>query len=459
MNLMSMGFNQLLLSGALLLSCPCFAADDDWAKWRGPADDGVARGAAPTQWSDSTNIAWKLEIQGRGHSSPVIWGNKLFLTTAVPKGEAAAVPVPPQAGPGGPPGGAGGRGPGGPGGGAGAGREHDLVILCIDRISGKVLWQKVVRTIKPHEGYHQRYGSFASNSPVTDGKRLIASFGSYGLFCLDLNGKLIWEKSFDPMYMRNAFGEGAAPTLDGDSLFLKFDHERGSHMLAVDARDGKQIWRADREESSSWSQPYVTTFKGKKQVIVSATNKVRAYEYDSGKLIWECAGLGGNVIPNPVRIGDTVIVMSGFRDPNLLAIKLGGSGDLTGTDSILWTNNRGNSYTASPVLADGKLYFVTDNGMLSCLDAKTGAAHYRQQRLSKAYSFKSSPVAAGGMLYLSTENGDVVVVRMGEKFEEVAINTLTDQMFVATPAVAGGSLYLRGQNTLFCIRDGKVAAR
>ncbi len=331
--------------------------------------------------------------------------------------------------------------------------------MCIDRNSGKILWQKVAKTVKPHEGYHFRYGSFASNSPFTDGKRLFASFGSYGMFTYDLDGKLLWEKSFDPMYMRNAFGEGVAPVLDGNTLYMKFDHEKGSYMLALDARDGKQLWRVERDESSSWSQPFVTTFNGKKQVIVSATNKVRAYDPENGKVIWECAGLGGNVIPAPVRIGDLIIVMSGYRDPNLLAIKLGGSGDLTGTDSIVWTNNRGNSYTASPVLAEGKLYFVTDNGMLSCLDAKTGEAHYRQQRLSKAYSFKASPVAAGGMLYLSTENGDVVVVRLGEKFEEVAVNTLTDQMFVATPAVAGGSLYLRGQNTLFCIRETKVAGR
>jgi outer membrane protein assembly factor BamB len=458
---MSMTLGRLAATPLLLLSALVFAADDDWPRWRGPNDDGVARTPAPVQWSDTANVAWKAEIPGRGHSSPVIWGNRLFLTTAVPKSDtppAAEPPKPPEGAPPGGPGGPGGR-RGGAGGGAAAGREHDLLVICLDRNTGKTLWRRTARTVKPHEGYHNRYGSFASNSPVTDGKRLFAFFGSHGLFVYDLDGKLLWEKSFEPMSMRMAFGEGVAPVLDGNSLYLKFDHERGSYMLALDARDGKQLWRVERDEGSSWSQPYVTTVNGKKQVIVAATTKIRAYEPETGKVIWECAGLGANVIPAPVRIDDIVIVMSGYRDPNLLAIRLGRTGDLTGTDAIVYSNNRGNSYTPSPVLADGKLYFVSDNGLLTCLNARTGEAYYRQQRLSKASSFKASPVAAGEHLYLATENGDVVVVKLGEKYEEVAVNTLTDQMFIATPAIAGGSLYLRGQNTLFCIRDAKVAAR
>lgn len=440
---MQLGFKCLPAAAALACSLCAFSADDEWPRWRGPNEDGVARSAAPVEWSDTKNIAWKAEIPGRGHSSPVIWGNRIFLTTAVPKGEAPESAAPE------------GGARRGPGGGAGSGREHDLVVLCLDRNSGKLLWQKTAKTAKPHEGYHFRYGSFASNSPVTDGKRLYASFGSHGLFVYDLDGKLLWEKSFEPMYMRNAFGEGVAPVLDGNSLFLKFDHEKGSYMVALSAADGKQLWRVDRDESSSWSQPFVTSVNGRKQVIVAATNKVRSYEFETGKLIWECAGLGGNVIPAPVRIDDLVIVMSGYRNPNMMAIRLGKTGDLTGTDAVVWTNDRGNSYTASPVLADGKLYFVTDNGMVSCLNARTGEAYYRQQRLSKAASIKSSPVAAGGRLYQATENGDVFVLQLGEKYEEVAVNTLTDQMFIATPAISGGSVYLRGQNTLFCIREAR----
>ncbi|HET8550491.1 MAG TPA: PQQ-binding-like beta-propeller repeat protein, partial [Bryobacteraceae bacterium] len=189
-----------------------------------------------------------------------------------------------------------------------------------------------------------------------------------------------------------------------------------------------------------------------RQLIVSASNKVRSYDAATGKVIWEASGLGANVIPAPVAANGMAYVMSGFRDPNLLAIKLGRDGDLTAGDSIVWKNDRGNSYTPSPVLHDGKLYMLTDTGMLSCLNAATGEPYYRQQRLPKPYSFKASPVGAAGRLYLASEDGDVVVVAMGEKYEVLATNSFADESFIATPAIAGGSIYLRGQNTLYCVR-------
>lgn len=426
---------------ALLLGFSLLVADDDWPQWRGLNNDGMARGDAPVEWGDKKNIAWRVAIPGRGNSSPVIWGDKIFLTTAVPTDGAppSAPPAPRQ-----------GRGPGG---GAAAGREHKFVVICLDRRSGKVLWERVAKVATPHEGYHHAYGSFASNSPVTDGKHLYAFFGSRGIYCYDLNGKLVWEKGFPPMRMRLGFGEGVAAVVDGNTLYLKFDQEQGSYMVALDKRNGQEIWRVPREEVSSWSPPLIITHNGRKQVLVSATTRVRSYDPATGKLIWECGGLGTNVIPAPVISGGVVYVMSGHRDPNLLAIKLGREGDLTGTDAVLWTNNRGNSYTASPVLHDNKLYFVSDSGMLTCLDVRTGKPYYQQQRLPRAYNFKASPVGANGKLYLATEEGDVVVVRMGEKYEVLAVNTLTDQMFVAAPAIAGGSLYLRSQDALYCIRN------
>ena len=420
------------------------AANDDWPRWRGPNDDGMARGGAPLDWSGGSNIAWRAPIPGRGHSSPVIWGEKIFLTTAVPKGAGQQNGVLPPAVP---------QPRRGPGGGAAAGQEHRFLVLCLNRHTGKVLWEREATVATPHEGYHHRYGSFASNSPVTDGKRLYAFFGSRGLYCYDLDGKLIWRKEFPPMRMRNAFGEGVAPVIDGDRLYLKFDQEASSYMLALDRHTGKELWRAERDEVSSWSPPLVVNHNGTKQVVVSATNKVRSYEPATGRVIWECAGLGSNVIPAPVVAGDTVIVMSGHREPNLLAIRLGRRGDLTGTDAIAWTNDRGNSYTASPVLHENKLYFLTDSGMLSCLDVRTGEAHYRQQRLPKPYNFKASPVAAAGKLYLAAEDGDVIVVGMGAKYEVLATNSLEGESFIATPAISGESLYLRGQNTLYCIRE------
>jgi outer membrane protein assembly factor BamB len=428
---------------ALLLPLSVVAADDDWPRWRGPDFTGMARGDVPLEWSGSRNVAWSVSVPGRGHSSPVVWGNRLFLTTAVPAESGSTSAEAPAA--------AGQRR--GPGGGAGGGREHRFLVLCLDRLTGKTLWERVATVATPHEGYHQKYGSFASNSPVTDGRHVYAFFGSRGLYCYDLNGKLIWQKESPPMKMLLQFGEGVAPVLDGNNLYLKYDHEDGSFMLALDKNTGKELWRVPRDEGSSWSEPLVITHGGRKQLVVSATRKVRAYDPANGNVIWETAGLGRNVIPAPVATDGMVIVMSGYRDPNLLAIRLGREGDLAGTDAIAWTNNRGNPYTPSPVLHERKLYLVTDNGMVSCFNVLTGEPFYQQQRLPRPYNLKASPVGINGKLYIATEEGDVVVVKMGETYEVLATNTLPDETFIATPAVAGGSLYLRGQTTLYCIRN------
>jgi len=437
-----------ILSIALLCSTAVSASGPgDWAQWRGPDWNGIARGDAPLTWSDTEHIKWKTEIPGRGHSSTVIWGDKIFLTTSVPtpvSTSAAAAPAANQPQPR--------RGGFGRGGGAQA--EQKLLLMCLDRKTGKLLWERVAKIATPHEGYHPQYGSFASNSPVTDGKYVIAFFGSRGVYCYDLDGNKIWEKDFGvQLRMFNGFGEGSWPTLEGNTLLLLYDHEGDSFLVALDKSTGKELWRANRNDgNTNWSGPVVITYQGKKQIIVTATRKVHAYDFETGKPIWEVAGLGQNTIPAPVSDGSMVWVMSGYRNPNLLAIKLGREGDLTGTDAIVWQNQRGNSYTPSPVLADGKLYVLTDSGMLSCFDAKTGTPFYQQQRLPKPYNFKSSPVAANGKLYLASEEGDVIVVKMGEKYEVLATNTLENQMFIGTPAIIDGEIYLRGQNTLFCIR-------
>jgi len=414
-----------------------------WPKWRGPNETGVAKGSAPIEWDDTKNIAWKVNIPGRGHSSPVLWGDLVFITTAVPVGEAP--PAAPVAGQGG------GRRPGA-GGGSASGVEHKFMVMALDRKSGKTVWEKTLLTATPHEGYHHLYGSFASNSPVTDGKLLFAFFGSRGIYALDLKGNIVWQKTFGKMRMRLGFGEGVPTVLDGERLLLNFDQEDGSYLQVLDKNTGKEIWKVERQEASSWSPPSVVTVAGRKQIIVAATTKVRAYDYQTGKVIWECGGLGTNVIPAPILHNNTVIVMSGHRDPNRMAIKLGRDGDLTGTDAVVWQNTKGNSYTPSPVLYDGKLYFVTDNGILSAINATTGEQLY-QERLPGTYSLKASLVAANGNLYVSTEQGDVLVVKMSDKLEVLATNKMTNEFFIATPAIADGEMYLRGRNTLYLIRQ------
>lgn len=428
----------VLILGAIVLAHP--PEEVYWPYWRGPSANGMAAGDAPVEWNDTKNVKWKTDIPGLGNSSPVVWGNQVFLTTAIPTGgTASARTAAPDA-------------PSNPHTTSGPIAEHRFDVLCLDRETGKIVWQRTARTAVPHEGSHQTYGSFASNSPVTDGQHVYAFFGSRGIYCYDMKGNLAWQKDYGiQMRMRMAFGEGMAPVLSGTKLILVFDHEGDSFMSVLDKTSGKEIWRANRDEKSNWAAPLVIEVAGRKQVVVSATKKVRGYDLENGRLVWECGGLGGNTIPQPVIQGDLLFVMSGYRDPKLMAIRMGREGDLTGTDAVVWSQEKGNSYTPSPVLYDDKLYVLTDTGMISCYDARTGKPYYHQTRLPKAYSFKSSPVGANGKLYLASENEDVIVLKMGEKYEVLATNTMPDQVFIATPAITGGEIFLRSKSRLYCI--------
>ena len=438
----------------MLLGLTTVAAAMHWPEWRGPFYNGMARGDAPTTWDATKNIKWKTGIPGRGHSTPVVWGDRMFLTTAIPVGKAPApAPAPAPAADSQP----GQRPQRGIGGGAGPMVEHKFDVLCLDRKTGKIVWQKTARTATPHEGFHRAYGSFASNAPITDGKNLYAFFGSRGVYCYDLNGKLVWQKDLGvQMKMRLEFGEGSGPALDSERLYLIFDQESDSFVVALDKRTGKEVWRAARDEQSSWSTPLIVEHGGRRQVIIPATKKVRSYDAMTGKVIWECAGLGSNVIPVPVYQNGIVYVMSGHRDPKLMAIKLGKEGDLTGTDSVLWTQTRGTSYTLSPVLHDGKLWVVTDGGQVSAFNATTGEPYFHQVRLPRPYNFKASPVGANGKIYLASEQGDVIVLKMSDKLEVLATNTLADQIFIASPVIVEGEIFLRSQNTLYCISENKA---
>jgi len=419
-----------------------------WPHWRGVEQTGVAPGNAPTQWSDTSNVAWKVAIPGRGHSTPVIWGDRVFVTTAVPTGRRIEPAADASGGRG--------RGRGFGGGGEGANEEHRFEVLALDRLTGKTVWQQTAATVAPHEGYHQQYGSFASYAPTTDGQRVYASFGSRGLYVYDMNGRLVWQKDFGlKMRMFNGFGEGVGPVLDAGHLIVLADHEDEGFLTMLDAATGKEIWRTARTDGTNWAAPLVVTHAGRKQVVVNSARKVRSYDYETGKQIWEVAGLGQNTIPRAVQHQDLVLVMSGFRNPALMAIRLGREGDLTGTDAILWTMNRGLSYTASPVLLDGKLYFITDTAMVSAVDVMTGQPVYQQVRLPKPYNIKASPVAVAGRLYFPTEEGDVIVAKIGPMFDILATNTLTDQSFIASPALADGDMYLRSRTHLFRISDKK----
>jgi outer membrane protein assembly factor BamB len=403
-----------------------------WMQWRGPLNTGMAHGDAPLRWSDTSGVAWKVPIPGRGHSTPVIAGERIFVTTAIPTGAAA-----PE-----------GRTRGG-GGNADAGIEHRFEVLTLDRNTGKTLWQRTATVARPHEGYHRSYGSFASNSPVTDGARVYAFFGSRGLYSYSLDGALLWQKDFGvKLRMDAGWGEGTAPTLFDNRLILHFDNLDGGFLAVLDPATGRELWRVTRTERYNWAAPFVATHNGRRQIVVNGET-TRGYDFETGELLWEAAGLGENSVPQMVQHEDLVFAMSGHTIKILMAIRLGRRGVLTGTDGIAWSTTRGVSYTPSPLLHDGRLYVVSDAGLVSSFDAATGRPLFEQRRLTKPYSFKASPVGANGKIFLATEEGDVVVLRLGDRFEVLATNTLTDQSFISSPIIADGAIYLRSRTHLF----------
>lgn len=431
-------------------------AQQFWPQWRGPLATGVAPKAdPPLEWSETKNVKWKVKTPGFGTSTPIIWGDRVFVLTAVPGGKKDEVKSsePPAAAPESPNPGEGRRRPGGGFGGSEKPTEvYQFTVLCLDRTTGKTLWQKVAREEVPHEGHHKDHG-FASASPVTDGKHLFAYFGSRGLYCFDLEGNLKWEKDFGDMQTKNSFGEGSSPALLGNTVIVVWDHDGDDFIVALDKSTGKELWRTPRNDDTGWSTPLVIANGGKPQVVVNATRKVRSYDLATGKQLWECAGQTVNAIPSPVADADTVYVTSGFRGSALFAFRLDRAGDLAGTDAIRWSHNGNTPYVPSPLLIDGLLYFVANNdGKLSCFDAKTGKANYEGERLEGIFGIYASPVAAKDRVYVLGREGTCLVVKKGPKLEILTTNKLDDKTD-ASPALAGNELFIRGQQSLYCISE------
>ena len=443
------------------LSSFVLAEDTSWPTWRGPSGAGVAHGAQPpTQWSDTQNIKWKAKIPGYGFSTPIVWKDRIFLLSAIETSEtvpgAAAAPESAPA-PKGPPAGPDQKGKGGKRGGFGGGPKpskfHEFIVVAVSRKSGEILWQKTARREVPHEGKHAT-NSFASSSPVTDGTRLYASFGSRGLYCYDLDGKLLWEKDLGDMTTRGGFGEGASPALAGDSLIVPWDHEGGSFIVGLNKKTGAELWRKSRDERSSWSTPLIVEVGGKLQAIVAATTRTRSYDPATGDIIWEAGGLTPNVIPTPVTGHGMVFLASGFQGNSVQAIKLTARGDVTDTPNIVWSARKSTPYVPSPVLSGDRLYFSKSNdAYLSCLNALTGEVHYQDQQLEGLRGIYASPLAANGNLYVAGREGLVMVLKDSPKFEIVAQNRLSDRID-ASPVMLGKELFLRGHEFLYCIAEG-----
>ncbi|MFQ5462319.1 MAG: PQQ-binding-like beta-propeller repeat protein [Phycisphaerae bacterium] len=411
---------------------------DQWPQFRGPLGTGVApHGHPPIAWSETNNIRWKTPIPGLGHSSPIVWGDRIFLTTAIPFGDAlpgdhgeahgAHNNVPPA-------------------------RRQAFVVLAVNRRDGRVLWQKTVRKQRPHESTHES-GTWASNSPVTDGTHVFAYFGSHGLYCLDFEGALIWQTDVGTMHTKHGHGEGSSPALHGDTIVVNFDHEGQSFVIAIDKRTGKQRWRVQRDEGTSWSTPLVVDLDGRPQVIVAATRRVRAYDLLTGRVVWECGGLSGNVVASPVAADGIVYVTNSYETREMLAIRLAGAhGDITNTDAVVWSRHRHTPYVPSPLLYGDKLYFLKHyQGFLTCVQAKTGANLFGPERLQGIANVYASIAAAADRVYVVSRNGNTAVIS-GGTFRLIALNHLDDS-FSASPAMVDHELFLRGERFLYCIVD------
>ncbi|MCH7825979.1 MAG: PQQ-like beta-propeller repeat protein [Acidobacteria bacterium] len=470
----------LLVAGVGLISLNTGAsaapvADERyWPQWRGPNFDGVAPiGDPPIEWSETKNVAWKVEIPGSGYATPVIWEDRIFVLSAVPaaagdisgafdsagvtslEAEGAAgddAPIDPGA-------------PGQPTQPRGqrprrGGRRQveplqaiDFTVMAINRADGSLIWSDVARHETPHEG-KQVNNSWASSSAIIDGKQVFAFFGSRGLYAYDMDGNRQWDVDFGEMQIRGGFGEGSTPVLHGDTLVVVWDHQGDSFIAALDKNTGSELWRQPRDEPESWSTPLVVEVDGRAQVITAAQNHTYSYDLETGDLLWKGPGLTVNPIPSPVEADGIVYLISGYRGAALRAVRLvDAQGDIGDSPAILWEYNQDTPYVPSPLLYDGILYFLKSNStLLTAFDVASGQAFYGPQRLDGVQEIYSSPVGAAGRVYLLGRDGSALVIENGRQFNVLATNSLDDG-FEASPAIVGNELYLRGRRFLYRIEE------
>jgi len=431
---------------AVLLASPAGhaadrSAEDRWPGWRGDGQGRADAARLPLEWTAARNVAWKTEIPGRGHSSPIVWGDRLFLTTAI---EGDVVPgakavkhvaegqefVHPDA--------------------TGADRRHAFKLLALDAKDGRVLWERTAWEGTPVDSRHKK-ASFASPTAATDGERVYAYFGSEGLYAYDFEGKLAWK--FDPGVVGTmGVGVGTSPLLYRDLVILLCDEDNGerSYLVALDRHTGKEAWRVLRKIEVSWATPVIVPAAGRDELVTAGNQLVQAYDPATGRELWRMKGLESNAVTTPLVGDGVVVVSSGYPSKISIAVKPGGSGDVTDSPQVLWRYNKGSAYVPSPILYEGHVYLLTDKGLLTCLDARTGEVRYEGGRPPVPASFMASPVAVNGHLLLMSQDGDTLIVKAGPRFEVVRTNPLGEPIS-ASAAVAGGRLYIRGEKHLFAI--------
>jgi outer membrane protein assembly factor BamB len=415
----------------------------NWPHWRGPRPDGTAPAAEPpVKWDTATNIKWKAPLPGSGSATPIVWGDQVFVVTATRTDRVATPADLPAADP----------------------RFevrtdapknfYRFEVLSFDRGTGSIRWRHTAAEMVPHEGHHASH-SYAAGSPTTDGKSLYVSFGSFGIYCYNLDGHIRWARDLGRLHTRLGWGEAVTPVIHGDSLLLNWDQEADAALYCLDARTGETRWRAERDEKTTWNPPLVVEHGRRRQVIVNGTNRIRAHDLATGKVLWECGGMTVNPIPSAVTANGVVYVMSGYKGSAAVAVSLDAVGDVTGGSAVRWRYGRGTPYVPSPVLVNGRLYFTQANvNLLTCLDVATGKPLIDRERLPGTGEFYASPIAAAGRLYFVDRNGTTLVLRQSDTLEVLATNRLDDAVD-ASPVAVGRQLFLRGAKYLYCIEESR----
>ena len=426
-------------------------AEENWPAFRGSKTLGVSDNPdLPLEWTDKKNVEWKIAVPGLAWSNPVVHSGRIYLTSAVSEGEIE---------------------PRNPGLYYGGDRKepikhmHHFMVLCLDLNTGDYLWQKEVLATRPLTPIHIK-NSYAAETPVTDGDRVYAYFGSHGLYCLDKTGKVLWKKMFKPYKMRNGWGTGASPILDGDNLIIVNDNEEDSWLAVYNRVTGDEIWKIKREEPSNWSTPYVWKHDGTKELVLTGRNRTRSYDL-SGKELWSLKWKTRTsiVIPTPFEAHGMLYIASGYvgdREKHVYAIRSGAKGDISlksGEKSnkyIAWYDKRAAPYNPSTLVYGDEFYTLFDFGFLACRDAKTGKVHFDKQRINpdNPTGFTASPWAYRGHVFALSEAGDTYVFKAGKQYELIRVNH-TGGMSMSNPALAGDRLLIRNQTHLFSIREEK----
>jgi outer membrane protein assembly factor BamB len=431
-----------MAGGALGLLAQTVSAGN-WPQWRGPDGSGISTEKnLPSEWSPTKNIKWKTPIDGRSHSSPIVWGKIIFLTTAI---EGAEVPgakaakhmlgdkefVHPDS--------------------IGANKKHTFKVIAVDRDSGKIVWQQTAWEGTPYDDRHRK-SSYAASTPATDGKMVYAFFGTEGLYAYDFKGKLAWKAQIGNIA---TLGMGAAtsPILFDNLVIVQADEDNGeaSFIVALDKKTGKEVWKASRKGVQvSWSTPLLVKTASRTELIASGTEFVIGYDPATGKELWRHKGVESNAIPSPVANNEMVYLVAGFPAKIAMAIRLGQNGDLTGTPNVAWKYEKGTAYVPSPILYSDYLYLTTDRGILTALDAKTGEVKYEGGRIPIPATFTASPVAFEGKILMTSEDGDTFIIKAGPKHEIIGTNSVGEAVY-ASPAIADGRIFIRGEKNLYCI--------